>query len=376
MVCGGSTETDVSGKALTKDFAWTSPADVTSDVTFRALCAGAYGGPVLMGESTVMKAPPVRPAACIEGTTWSKGGRAPCAKCTPVGPGSCSGCTATSDRVCKKLCTYKTITTEGSWSITGIAPCMPCAAASTCTNGVKTDCSTRRDTVCNAPAACTAGTDWSAAGTAPCAACATDASCTAGVKSACSATANTVCHDACTAGTDWSAPGTAPCAACATDASCATGVKAACSATANTVCNATPISPDAVASSFGVKTSYSNAIHGGVLLFTKNVDRAFYGLYLANGAMKGEIAELKAGQSKLKTLLQARRLRLAKAADAKAAADAAAGAGAGATGAGTGAGMGAGAKVKTTGAPAHTIPNMALHCVAATLAMAAAAIVF
>jgi hypothetical protein len=179
---------------------------------------------------------------------------------------------------------------------------------------------------------------------------------------------------------------------------CTTGVKTACSATANTVCNATPIIPDAVPSSFGVLSP--DAGYYSSKWFTKNVDRAFYGLYLANGVMKGKIAELKAdqvemkatqaamvtslaviaelkaGQAELKTLLQARRLRLAKAADAKAAADAAASAGAGATGAGTDAGMGAGANVKLTGGPAHTVPSMALHCVAATLAMAAAAMVF
>ena len=150
---------------------------------------------------------------------------------------------------------------------------------------------------------------------------------------------------ACIEGTTWSKGGGGPCAACATDASCATGVKTACSATANTVCNATPIIPDAVASSFGVLTTYS----GQNKYNTKNVDKAFYGLYLANGVMKGKIAELQAGQAEtkatlaeLKTLLQARRLRL----------------------------------VKTTGAPAHTIPNMALHCIAATLAMAAAAMFF
>ena len=149
---------------------------------------------------------------------------------------------------------------------------------------------------------------------------------------------------ACIEGTTWSKGGGGPCAACATDASCATGVKTACSATANTVCNTTPIIPDAVTSSFGVKTSYHSQVYN-----TKNVDRAFYGLYLANGVMKGKIAELQAGQAEtkatlaeLKTLLQARRLRL----------------------------------VKTTGAPAHTIPNMALHCIAATLAMAAAAMFF
>jgi hypothetical protein len=89
-----------------------------------------------------------------------------------------------------------------TWSRTGNDPCTVCAANSTCGVGVKTGCTTTTNTVCkDSPAPCVAALTFNAVtGKEPCKACAASSSCTHGVKSVCTATDDMQCTVPCEAG--------------------------------------------------------------------------------------------------------------------------------------------------------------------------------